>query len=305
MPFTVGDYRGVLVPLVTPFEGERVDAGALADLVQRLLAAGVSGFLVLGTTGEAPHLTDDEAEGVVRAVVRAAGGRVPVLAGSGRHSTSLTCAATWRLADAGADAALVLTPYYYRARMDGAALCRHYASVAAAAPIPVFVYHMPEVTGLDLDAAALAAIVGIANVWGFKDSSSVGGPLAETLRHVCTCGLVGSGARFLEGLEAGAAGGILALANVIPEVCLGIHAAWSAGDGGAATEKQRLAAQFGAVLRGWGVPGLKHVLSLRGVCVGAPRAPLDMPPPEVRSRLEVALRAALGGEMSPLGAAAV
>jgi dihydrodipicolinate synthase/N-acetylneuraminate lyase len=294
MAFEVEAYRGVMVPLVTPFRDEVLDLRALEDLVQWLLAAGVRGFLALGTTGEAAHVTEDEAVQVVRVAVHAAAGRVPVLAGSGRTSVRATLEATQRLADAGADAAMVLTPYYYRAQMDGPALQRFYSAVAAASPVPLFVYHMPGVTGIDLDAETLADITRMPNVWGFKDSSTNGGPLAGALRSSRTCGLVGSGPRFLEGLGAGAAGGVLAIAHVIPEVCLEIHAAWREGRKSDAEAAQRRATDFARALRDWAVPGLKFALGLRGQPGGVPRQPLEAPPPDVRARIESALAAALG-----------
>ena len=294
MAFEVDAYRGVMVPLVTPFRDEALDLVALESLVQWLLAAGVRGFLALGTTGEAAHVTEDEAVQVVRAAVHAAEGRVPVLAGTGRTSVRATIEATRRLADAGADAAMILTPYYYRARMDGAALRRFYAAVADASPVPVFVYHMPGVTGIDLDAPTLVEIARHPNVWGFKDSSTEGGPLAGALRSTRTCGLVGSGPRLVEGLDAGAAGGVLAIAHVIPEVCLEIHAAWTAGRKDDAEAAQQRAAGFARALRDWAVPGLKFALGLRGHPAGLPRLPLEAQPPEVRTRIENALRAALG-----------
>jgi dihydrodipicolinate synthase/N-acetylneuraminate lyase len=295
MSFDRSSYRGVLVPLVTPFRDEHVDLAALGALVNWLLERGVTGFVALGTTGEAPHLDDGESDAVVRAVVEAVAGRVPVLAGSGRPSTHGTIAASRRLARAGADAVLVLTPYYYRARMDAEALRSHYAAVADAVPVPVFVYHMPEVTGLELEAATLAEMVAHPNVWGFKDSSAAGGPLAATLERVRTCGLVGSGARLLEGLEAGARGGILAVAHAVPEACTDLHEAWRAGDRARAGELQERVAALARALRGWGVAGLKHALAVRGCPAGASRAPLAPPPAAVRQGIEAALRALVPG----------
>jgi 4-hydroxy-2-oxoglutarate aldolase len=293
VPFDRDAYRGVMVPLVTPFAGQRLDLPALQRLVAWLLDAGIGGFLALGTTGEAPHLDDDEAEDVVRAVVEAAGGRVPVLAGAGRASTRGTIAACRRLAHAGADALLVLTPHYYRARMDAAALRRHYIGVADAAPAPVFVYHMPEVTGLDLAADLLAELVQHPRIWGFKDSSPEGGPLAATLQRARTCGFVGSGARFLPGLEAGAVGGILAVAHVVPELCAAIDAAWRAGDRTRAGTLQERVTALTRSLRGAGVPGLKHALACRGHDGGEPRSPLEPPSPAERERIARAVQSAL------------
>lgn len=290
------DCAGVWVPLVTPFAGDgSLDLALLPGLVDWLLAAGVRGFLVLGTTGEAPHLDDAEAVEVVRATARAVAGRVPLIAGSGRPGTRATVAASRALADAGADGLLVLTPWYYRGRMDGESLRRHYEAVAAAAPVPVFVYHMPEVTGLDLDVATLAGIVSLDNVWGFKDSSSAGGPLAETLQLQRTCGWVGSGTRLLEGLDAGAAGGILAVAHLVPEVCVALESAWRRGDRSAAARAQALATEVTLALRGWNVAGIKYGLVQRGLHAGLPRAPLPPFPEASRRQLDAILHRVLEG----------
>lgn len=282
---------GVWVPLVTPFRDDgRLDLAPIPDLVDWLLAAGVRGLLALGTTGEAPHLQEDEALDVVRATVRAVAGRVPVLAGSGRASTQATLATGRAYAHAGVEGLLVLTPSYYRARMDGEALYRHYEAVAAASPVPVFVYHMPEVTGLDLDAEILSRLVAIPNVWGFKDSSASGGPLAGTLQQSPTCGWVGSGTRLVEGLDAGAAGGILAVAHLVPEVCVAIDSAWRRGDRDTAQVAQRKATAMTLALRGWNVAGIKYGLGQRGLAAGSPRAPLAHLPEDVRQHVQDTLR---------------
>jgi dihydrodipicolinate synthase/N-acetylneuraminate lyase len=230
---------------------------------------------------------------VVEAVVRAAAGRLPVIAGSGRASTAATLELSRRLAGAGADGLLVLTPHVYRAAGEPSALRRHYASVAAGAPVPVFVYHLPDVTGIDLDAEVLAQLVALPNIWGFKDSSLQGGPLQQTLTRARTIGLVGSGTRLLEGLEAGAAGGILAIANAIPETCVAVHSAWQRRDPAAAQALQAKAAVFTRALRPWGVAGIKAALAIRGWLETEVRAPLVLPAAADRDRIAAALQQAL------------
>jgi len=286
--------RGIWVPLVTPFDGEQLAAEWLGGCIDWLLERGVGGFLALGTTGEAAHCSDDEAELLVRVVHQAVRGRVPVFAGSGRASTHGTIALTRRLAAAGADAALVLTPHAYRARMDDATLRRHYTALADASPVPIFVYHMPEVTGLELAASTLIEILQHPNVWGFKDSSAEGGPLAATLAVTRTCGFVGSGARVVEAFEAGAGGGILAVAHVVPEVAVELASAWKSGD---RTRAERLQAGLRGVATSWkgyAVPGVKYALRKRGLRAGNARQPLGEVPAEQQARIDAALDAALG-----------
>jgi dihydrodipicolinate synthase/N-acetylneuraminate lyase len=194
----------------TPFRAGELDLEALAELVEKLLPTGVAGLLTLGTTGEAAHCDDAESEAVVRAVVRAVRGRVPVLAGSGRPSTHHTIEVSRRLAAAGAQGLLVLTPHAYRARMNRDAFEPHYAAVAAAVGVPVFVYHMPGATGAR--ARIRDARIAAANPehLGLQDSSTTGGPLGTTLQRFATArGFVGAGARVVDAMQGGACGAIL------------------------------------------------------------------------------------------------
>ena len=271
------DCTGVWVPVVTPFRDDALDLERVPARVEAWIGAGIRGFLVLGTTGEAPHVTDAEAAEVVASYVRATAGRVPVFAGSGRASTVATVELGRRLTDAGADALMVLMPHAYRSRVDAAALRRHYERVATGSDVPVFVYHMPDMTGLDLDAALLAELVGIPNVWGFKDSASTGGPLAGALRSTRTLGFVGSGSRLVDGLEAGAVGGILAIACAAPEPCVAIFDSWKSGDIARARSLQAAASEFVQALRPWGVAGFKSAMAARGWDAGTVRGPLRMP----------------------------
>jgi dihydrodipicolinate synthase/N-acetylneuraminate lyase len=286
--------RGIWAPIVTPFASDRIDWHAMPAIVEWLLERGIQGLLALGTTGEAVHCSDDEAERVVAAVVRAAGGRVPVFAGSGRASTPATIETTARFARAGADAVLVLTPHAYRSRMEGAAFRRHYDAVAGASPIPVFVYHMPGMTSVELDADTLVEILAHPNIWGFKDSSTSGGPLAATLARLPVArGFVGAGSRLLDALDAGACGGILAVAHAAPEACIAIERARREGDRARAAELQALVRTLSSSWDGWAVPGVKAALAMRGVPAGTPRSPLVAPPADVQARIRAALDAVL------------
>jgi len=288
-------WSGVWVPIVTPFRNDSLALDLVPALVGRLVETGVHGIVALGTTGEAPHVTDEEAPQVVQSIVRAAAGRVPVVAGSGRPSTQATIELGARLVDAGADGLLVLTPYAYRPRMDRASLRRHYERIAAAIRVPVFVYHLPDVTGLDLESDLLVDLLGLENILGFKDSSTQGGPLAAALRDGAGRGFVGSGERVLEGLQAGAAGGILAIANVVPELCVALYEAFRSGDLERAASFQERAAVCTRLLRPHGVPGIKAALEGMGFPAGEVRAPLAMPHPEATKTLVAALSAALRG----------
>jgi 4-hydroxy-tetrahydrodipicolinate synthase len=285
---------GVWAPIVTPFAADGLlDVHAVPAIVDWLVSRRVRGLLALGTTGEAAHCTDREAVSLVEAVVSAAAGRVPVVAGSGRASTAATIEMSRRFADAGAEAVFVLTPHADRMRMDHAAFTAHYAAVASACPVPVFAYHMPGATGVDLLPDTLLEIVGHENIWGFKDSSVEGGPLADVLSRTRTVGFVGAGSRVIEALEAGAAGAILAAVNAIPETCIALETAWRRGDRDRAAELQAAVTRLTSAWKGWAISGVKHALARRGVRVGLPRAPLRAAPADVLAQIDTALAAAL------------
>jgi dihydrodipicolinate synthase/N-acetylneuraminate lyase len=294
MRFEPGRFAGIWVPIVTPFRDEEPDLDTLARLVDWLLARGVEGLVALGSTGEGPHLSEAEAGRVVSCVVQAARGRVPVMAGAGRESTRETLRALAGLASLGADAALVLTPFYYRAQRQPAALGGYYAELASASPLPIFVYHIPQVTGIELESGLLADILAHPNVWGFKDSSSRGGPLAETLGRCSTQGFAGSGARLVEALEAGACGGILAAAHVLPEICVQVASALRSGRRLEALPLQAHLTALTEAFRGGIVAGVKCALGLRGIPAGRPRAPLEPAPRAVEEHIAAVLREALG-----------
>lgn len=292
MALTREDCRGIWVPLVTPFRDEQIDLDTLARVVEWLLTHGVRGLLVLGSTGEAPHLSDDEGVEVVQQVVATSAGRVPVMVGAGRPSSHATLRMIERYASAGADATLVITPSYYRGRMRPDVLHEYYVGVASQSALPVFVYYIPQVTGLELDAAWLARVVQHDNVWGFKDSSVRGGPLAATLQRATTSAFVGGGARIVEALEAGAQAAILAVAHVLPEVCVRLMTAWNDGRHDEARELQVHATALTQAFEGWTVPGVRWGLRLRGLDVGPPRAPLPPAPAEVQERVRRVLEGA-------------
>jgi dihydrodipicolinate synthase/N-acetylneuraminate lyase len=261
--------------------------------VEWLLERGVQGFVVLGSTGEAPHLSDEEALDVVGAVVDTVARRVPVMVGSGRASTRQTLHTIERFACVGADASLVLTPFYYRAQMQPQSWVDYYDDLARESPLPLFLYHFPQVTGLELEAHLLVEILQQANVWGFKDSSASGGPLADALRETSTHAFVGSAARIVEALEAGASGGILAVAHLVPEACVRLLEAWRAGDHARAAELQVQVRAVAESLQGWAIAGVKCGLARRGQPVGIPRPPLLAAPEAIEARVAEALDAAL------------
>lgn len=271
---------GVFPPLPTPFrEDGGLELGLLSDLVRGLNGAGLSGYLALGSNGEAVHLDETEAEAVVRTVRAAAAPGKLVLAGAGRLSTRATVEAAKRAAGAGADAVLVFTPFFFKGSMTADALAAHFEAVADASPVPVLVYNVPANTGVNAAPSTIARVGAHPNVRGVKDSAGDVGQLAELVR-LAPAGkdfsvFSGNYGAALPGYAVGTAGAILAAANVAPEGCVAIREAFRAGRLDEARALHlRLLPMARAVTSQFGVPGLKAALEMTGRPAGVPRRPL-------------------------------
>jgi len=265
----------VVVALLTPFaDDEELDLDALRAHVELLMEEGVDGLMTCGTTGEGALLEPDEIVRVTEAVVRATGGRVRVIAHVGRPSTRSTVALARQALAAGADAVSAVTPYYHAPDADG--LRRHYAALvvaAADAGAPAFAYAIPTSTGVHV-APALVAQLAADGVAGLKDSTrSLETHRAYLEAAAGTPGfalLVGGATLQRDALAAGAAGAVLALANLRPELPLAVARAHRAGDTEAAGAAQRALDAVDAELaaRGATIPVLKagvaEVLAARG-----------------------------------------
>lgn len=273
---------GVLTPLPTPFDDDGgLDVGRLRLGLAQWLESRLTGFVVLGTTGEAGHLDDEESARVIaetRALVPA--GR-PLLAGTARESTRQTISATRRAAALGADAALIRTPCVFRAHMTGDALERHFRLVADASPIPVLLYNFTAATGVLLPADTVGRLADHPNIVGMKESGSDAARIAELKAVVPDrfALMAGSATTFVDALCAGASGGILALASVVPEACVRLFELVSDRRLDAARDlQQRLVPLARLITTDGGVPGVKAALALMGIDAGIPRLPLTPAP---------------------------
>ncbi|NHN46829.1 dihydrodipicolinate synthase family protein [Halostella sp. JP-L12] len=263
---------GTGVPLVTPFTEEgSVDEDALRSLTAWVEDRGIDFLVPCGSTSEAPLLDDDERERVIAAVAEAADG--PVLAGTGKESLADTLDATERAAEAGADAALVVTPHYFDYGQD--ALAEYYRDVADESPLPVYLYSVPPYTDVALDPETVGAVADHDNVAGIKDSSGDLARLQRTLDRVPDDFdvLVGNGSVYAPGLDAGAAGGVLAVANAAPERASEIYRRHRDGDDEAAREINRDLVELDSVLGERGIPAVKAAVRERGQPAGRPRRP--------------------------------
>jgi len=268
------ELTGTGVPLVTPFDPEgAVDHEGLHGVVEHVVDGGVDFLVPCGSTGEAPLLTDEEHARVVRTVAEAT--ELPVLAGTGGPGYRPTVERTRRAAEAGADAALVVTPYYYG--HDPTAVAAHYRDLAAASPVPVYLYSVPKFTGVALEAETVAALADHDGVAGVKDSSGDVERVGRTDRGTPAgfSTLVGAGGVYAHALEAGADGGILALANAVPGLASEVYERHERGDdAGARALNADLVGLNRAITARHGVPALKAALREHGVPAGHPRRPL-------------------------------
>jgi len=270
--------EGIFVPNVTPFdERGEIEFGTLADLVEFWLEAGVSGLVVNASTGEGPLLSREEKRVLIEFVKEKVDGRGMVIAGTGAIGTRETIELTRDARDLGADAALVTTPFFFKPTEEE--LLDHFIALDAAVDLPFILYNVPKFTGYTVAPRLVDRISReCANMVGIKDSSGSPGAMAENIRLFGDRVSVLSGAAdmTLPTLALGGRGAILAVANFIPEVCVGLHGAARRGDLEEAGRSQQLVSYVNKVLvqEHPQVAAVKAALGLKGRAAGIPRRPL-------------------------------
>jgi len=295
----IQNLKGIIPPLVTPFNrrGE-LDEGLFRENVERLTGIGLAGVLVAGSSGEAPYLTEGERLRLVELARDLVCPPEIVIAGVGLESTDATARLGREAVARGADALLVITPNYYKSKMDADALERHYRAVATQVNRPVIVYSIPQFTGLHLEPSTIAKLSRIPNVVALKESSGDIRYVRAILRRAGRGFrvLVGSVVILNEALRAGAVGAVLAQADFAPELCVGLYQAFM-------QRKRKLAREFQArllplarkITLPFGVPGIKAALDLSGYAGGFPRTPLAPLGPAGRKLVAEALQEARAG----------
>ena len=223
-------FSGSIPALVTPFHEGAVDEERLAALVERQVVGGSSALVPCGTTGEAPTLTMEEHYRVIAVTVRAAAGRIPVIAGCGSNDTATALRHVERAADLGAAAALVVAPYYNRPDADG--LVAHFRALADASTLPILLYNVPSRTVTDITPGVVERLRDCDTIVGIKDAS---GDMARVVQHRRTngpdyCQLSGNDDSALAHRALGGMGCISVTANVAPALCAALHAAMDVGD---------------------------------------------------------------------------
>jgi 4-hydroxy-2-oxoglutarate aldolase len=269
---------GILLPFHTPFDSNGdVDAHSLRQNVSKWNETGVNGYIALGSTGERVHSDERECLKIIEAARKVVTERLAFIIGAGQQSTRATVDEVSLVAQAGADAVLVITPHFYRAEMTQDALVNHYMAVAEASPVPVLLYSVPHLTNVALAPETIARLSEHENIVGVKDSSGDILALAETVRLVPDefAVLTGNGSALYPALCVGAKGGILAIGCIAPRLAVAIYEAFEAGEHQHAREMQaRLTIATRGVLGRYGIGGLKAALDMLGYAGGPVRAPL-------------------------------
>ena len=267
--------QGIIPPTLTAFAANgSLDLDRTRWHIGYVIEGGVHGVFPCGTMGEGPLLSFEEKVQVIGAAVQAAEERVPVLAGVGCPSTNETVKLAREAQRVGADAMIVVTPYYYPLNDEG--LVSHYRAVAEAVEVPVLVYNIPSRTGNQLPLDVIPRLSEIPGVVGLKDSSGNVGWLQSAMGAAPDWRFfVGSDALLYVGFTLGAHGAVSGVANIFPQLVVGLYDAAQAGDEGRARELQtRILAVRGALTGGPYLTGMKAALRALGHDMGMPRLPL-------------------------------
>jgi 4-hydroxy-tetrahydrodipicolinate synthase len=268
-------FTGSLPALVTPFKGGKIDEAALRGLVNWQIESGSSGLVPVGTTGESPTLSHDEHKRVVEIVVAEAKGRVPVIAGAGSNNTTEAIDLAVHAEKAGADAVLVVTPYYNRPTQEG--MYQHFKAVNDAIGLPVIIYNIPPRSVVDMSVETMARLYELKNIAGVKDATA---NLARVSQQRHAMGpdfiqLSGEDMTALAYMAAGGHGCISVVANVAPQLCAELMTAALKGDyAGALKVQDRLVPLHDAIFKEPGLAGAKHGLGLLGRIEEEVRLPL-------------------------------
>jgi len=268
-------FKGVFTALVTPFRGGAVDEAAFVSLVERQIDAGVHGLVPMGTTGESATLSHNEHRRVISLTAEIAAGRVPVIAGAGSNSTAEAIELVGHAKACGADAALVVTPYYNRPSQEG--LFQHYSAIASSVDIPLIIYNVPSRTSVDIADETLGRLAKLANIVGIKDATADMARASQQRRLIGPDWVMLSGddPSALGYMAHGGHGCISVTANVAPEPCVQFFDACLAGDWKAALALQdRLIRLHKALFADASPAPSKFALAHLGLCTDETRLPI-------------------------------
>lgn len=303
-PQTANALTGAMTALITPFRHDEIDEQALRRLVDFQIEAGIDALVPCGTTGESVTMTESEQERVIAVVAEQAAGRVPVIAGTGSNNTRMTIERTRRARAIGADAALVVVPYYNKPTQEG--LYAHYAAIAEAVDLPLVLYNVPGRTGINMAPATTLRLAEIPSIVAVKEASgnldqmselAIGAPDGFSL-------LSGDDSLTLPLISVGGTGVISVVSNIAPAAVAQLTERALAGDFATA---RRLHHQLFDLCRAMFLDNnptaVKTAAAIEGLCSDEVRLPLTQMTPENRARLEAALAAWRTAPMAQLTAA--
>jgi len=286
-------FHGAMTALITPFRNGKVDYAALEKIIALQIESGISGLVPCGSTGESATLTHDEHTEVVRFVVKTVAGRVPVIAGTGSNSTTEAVSLTRGAKEAGADAALLISPYYNKPTQDG--IYAHYEKIAEETQFPLIVYNIPGRTGSKIEPATIARLADVDHIVGLKEST---GSLDDVQEVARLCGdrleiYSGDDSLTLPIMAAGGCGVISVVSNLIPERCVEVTAACARGDFATARQHHfRMLPLIRALFLETNPIPVKAAMAMLGLCQNELRLPLlpmsDTPRATLRLRLKEA-----------------
>jgi 4-hydroxy-tetrahydrodipicolinate synthase len=286
-------FKGSLVALITPFRNGSVDENSFQELVAWQLGQGTHGLVPCGTTGESPTLTHQEHKRLIALCVEVAKGKAPVIAGSGANSTEHTIELTRQAKAAGADAALIVCPYYNKPTPEG--LFQHFKVVHDAVDLPIIIYNIPGRSAVDMTNATMARLAQLPNIVGVKDATNdLGRPLRMRIEiGAAFCLLSGEDATAVAYLAQGGDGCISVTANVAPRLCSEMHLAWQRGDLKTVREiNERLIPLHDALFAETSPAPVKYAASLLGRSTAEVRQPLWTILPETQEKVQRAMRGA-------------
>jgi 4-hydroxy-tetrahydrodipicolinate synthase len=286
-------FKGSLVALITPFRDGAVDEKAFQNLVAWQIKEGTNGLVPCGTTGESPTLSHAEHKRVVELCIEGAKGKVPVIAGTGSNSTEEAVDFTRHAAEAGADAALVVTPYYNKPTQEG--LYRHFKAIHDSAELPILIYNIPPRSVVDMTPATMARLAQLPRIVGVKDATM---DLTRPWKQRAAigpafCQLSGEDGTALPYLAQGGHGCISVTANVAPRLCAEMHKAWADREvDRAMAVNERLMPLHDALFCETSPGPVKYAASLLGLCTAGARLPICEIAAESKERVKTAMRSA-------------
>lgn len=283
-------FKGSIPALVTPFKNGELDLETLKKLVDWHVDQGSHGLVPVGTTGESPTLSHEEHETVIEEVVKAAAGRIPVIAGAGSNNTREGIRLVQHAESVGADAVLVVTPYYNKPTQAG--LIAHYTALHEACALPIVIYNIPGRSVIDMTPATMGELSKLPRIIGVKDAT---GDISRVSKQRASCGadfcqLSGEDATALGFNAHGGVGAISVTANVAPKLCSEFQEATLAGDFAKALAYQdKLMPLHEAIFIEPGVSGAKYAMSRLGLCDEEVRLPLLPISGETRAKIDMAM----------------